>query len=170
MKSKQLALVLAPLALLASAATLQDAFVLKSDKENVVSSRIEGVWILDEEDTHRIGGDKSIQGFAFTRDEKAVARIPAKHKELLANDLYLVGETQIGREKLPFVITSAHGNPRLVVFRPAADDPWGVPQSYNVMLCPAMERSKDRLFVGGEKNDRPFAVFVRRKLAPDKGG
>ncbi|MBI5362200.1 MAG: hypothetical protein HZA53_03410, partial [Planctomycetes bacterium] len=135
------------IAALAPAAFVQNAFELKLDKENVVASRLEGVWVLEEEETHRIGGEKQPRGFAFVRDEKAAARIPAKHKELLANDIALCGEVQIERETLPFVLTTAHGNPRVVLFQPAAGDPWATPRGFNVMLCPAMEKQKDKLFV-----------------------
>ncbi|MBK7875360.1 MAG: hypothetical protein IPJ77_06360 [Planctomycetes bacterium] len=168
---KQLLLLAVPAVLLsASAALVQGAFELKPDKDNVVASRIEGVWVLHEDETHHIGGEKRPQGFAFVRDDKAAGRIPAKHKELLAHDLYLAGEVQIERDTFPFVLTTAHGNPRVVVFRPAAGDAYATPQAFNVMLCPAMEKSKDKLFVGGDKNDRPFSVYVRKDLAPDKGG
>lgn len=152
-----------------SAALQQTSFELKPDKDNVVASRLEGVWVLEEDETHRTGGEKHPLGFAFVRDDKAAVRIPAKYKELLSSDLYLCGDVQIERDTVPFVLTTAHGNPRVVTFRGSANDPYASAQSFNVMLCPAMEKSKDKLFVGGDKNDRPFSVYVRKNLAPDKG-
>ena len=152
-----------------SAVLVQSPFEVKPDKDNVVASRLEGVWILDEMDTHRLGASKDVRGYAFVRDEKIAAKIPEKHRELLLGDLYLCGTVQIGSVTSPFVLTTAHGNPRVVVFHEVAGDPFGRAESFNVMLCPAMERNKDMLYVGGEKNDRPFASFVRKNLAPEKG-
>lgn len=152
-----------------SAVLVQGPFQLKPDKDNVVASRLEGVWILDEMETHRIGGSKDVRGYAFVRDEKIASKIPERHKELLADDLYLCGTVQVGTVTSPFVLTTAHGNPRVIVFHEVAGDAFGRVEAFNVMLCPAMERNKDMLYVGGEKNDRPFACFVRKNLAPEKG-
>lgn len=170
MKKLLLAASLTVAAVGASAALVQKVLEVRPDKENVVASRLEGVWVLEEEETHRIGGEPKPQGLAFVRDDKTAARIPAKYEELLANGVALCGEVQIERDTLPFALTTAHGNPRVVVFRASAADPFAGAQGFNVMLCPAMERKKDKLFVGGDKNDRPFSVYVRKELAPDKGG
>lgn len=155
--------------LLVSAAVVQNAFQLKPNPENVVAARLEGVWILDEPKTHWLGSSKEIRGLAFVRDEKLPAQIPEKFKDVIAGDIYLAGTVHVINDPFPFVLTSANGIPRLVVFKPEGGEKFGRAEPMNVMLCPGLERNKDMLFVGGPKNDRPFAVFIRKDLAPDKG-
>lgn len=155
--------------LLVSAVVVQNAVALKENKQNVVASRLEGVWVLDEQTTHWLGASKDVHGIVFVRDEKVAKAIPAKHADALAMDVYLAGTVQMDALTMPFVLTSQDGNPRVITFREVAGDRYAVLDGFNVMLCPALERSKDQLFVGGAKNDRPFAVFVRKNLAPDKG-
>lgn len=155
--------------LLASAAVVQNAFQVKPNPENVVAKRLEGVWILDEPKTHWLGSSKDIRGFAFVRDEKIAAQIPEKFKELLTDDIYLAGTVHIVNDPFPFVLTSANGIPRILVFKPEGGEKFGRAEPINLMLCPGLEKNKDMLFAGGAKNDRPFAVFIRKDLAPDKG-
>lgn len=154
---------------LASAALVQGTFEVKANPQNVVGPRLEGVWGINDDMTHLIGAPKDPKGFAFVRDERIAAQIPATMKERIPGDIYLAGTVQIDTKTYPFVLTSENGNPRVITFRPVGADKFGAVQGFNVMLCPALERRKDMLFVGGEKNDRPFAVFNRVNLAPEKG-
>lgn len=152
-----------------SAAFVQGTFTLKPNPQNVVASRLEGVWGLNEELSHALGSPKDPKGFAFVRDEKVLERIPERFKAELGGDIYLAGTAQIDAQRdIPFVLTTVDGNPRVVFFRPAGVEKLGAMSGLNVMLCPALERRKDMLFVGGEKNDRPFTVYSRANLAPTK--
>lgn len=154
-----------------SAAVVQATYTLKQNPQNVVAARLEGVWGLDEPMTHSLGSSKDVKGFAFVRDEKVLAKIPERFKEQLTGDIYLAGTAQIDTQRdIPFVLTTMDGNPRIVLFKPANGEPLGAMSGLNVMLCPALERRKDLLFVGGEKNDRPFTVYGRANLAPEKSG
>jgi len=163
-------LLLLPLAAcaLVSAVAVQVAFELKPNKENVVAARILGVWDLQDDRTHWLGASKDIRSLAFVQDDKLISEIPAKHKELIAGDVFLVGTVQRNQETLPFVLTVANGTPRIVMFRAEGLDKYAKAEPLNVMMCLGLERPKDMLFVGGAKNDRPFAMFIRRELAPEK--
>jgi hypothetical protein len=163
------ALLLVLVLVTASAALVQGTFAVKPNPQNVVAARLEGVWAIHEDMTHLIGAPKDVKGFAFVRDEKVAAQIPDRFKEQIAGEIYLCGTVQIDAQTFPFVLTSENGNPRVITFRPAGEDKFGALHAFNVMLCPALERRKDMLFVGGDKNDRPFTIYNRVNLAPTKG-
>ena len=68
--------------------TLMAEFKVESDKENVVSSRLEGRWQFNEAISTRLSTrlsrnrDRAVE---FHADDKVVAKIPRKYKKFLAD-------------------------------------------------------------------------------------
>lgn len=146
-------------------------FRIKNEKENVVSSRLEGNWQLDLPLTKHLFGDKphptseaeSLGGRASFKAEPSVPqKIPTKYDKFFKDKtIYMAGIMTRARKQYPFVLTEFFGNPHIVYFRERDGDPMGDAESFNVMLAPAKDRLNDLLFIGGDFNNQPFAAYKR---------
>lgn len=128
--------------------------------ENVVSSRLEGVWVLDGGLTSRLRA-KEVEGghrrLVFELDRERVVDVPESMRDFLADqELYAAGVFEQWGAESPFVLTMLNGNPHLIAFEPD-----GGLESFNLALVPALLPEDDLLFVGGDFNDQPFDAFRR---------
>lgn len=126
------------------------------DKENVVSSVIDGTWKHEKEDVTLL----------FEKDTTAVSLVPEKfHKNLADKTIYHAGFLTLsskGQEmKVLFILTTIHGNPHLVMFRDRNGSAYSDSESCNLFIAKAKSRVDDRLFLGGDFNNQEFRELVR---------
>ena len=149
--------------------TLMAELKFKPNKENVVSSRIEGRWQVNKAMSNRLSArlaDRN-QGktIEFHADEKVVAKIPGKYEKFLADKtIYMAGTMKSGKNEYPFILIEHKGNPHIVIFRERDGKPLGDAESFNVMLAVAEKTSNDLLFVGGDFNNQPFYALERAEM------
>ena len=148
--------------------TLMAELKVESDKENVVSSRLEGRWQFNEAISTRLSTrlsrnrDRAVE---FHADDKVVAKIPGKYEKFLADKtIYMAGIMKSGKNEYPFILIEHKGNPHIVFFRERNGDPLGDAESFNVMLAVAEKTSNDLLFVGGDFNNQPFYALERAEM------
>jgi hypothetical protein len=135
------------------------------DKNNVLSSRIEGRWEADPTLWERMQPHgKATATFAFRTDATVIERLPGWFREKAAElVVYAAGVATIDGKEYPCVVTSSLGNPTLVYFRERDGDPMGDGESNLAMLAPARDTAQDVLFLGGDFNNEPFRPFRRVK-------
>ena len=126
------------------------------DKENVVSSAIDGTWKHEKDDVTIL----------FEKDTTAIGLVPVKfHKDLANKTIYHAGFLTLsskGKEmKVLFLLTTIHGNPHVVMFRDRNGSPYSDSESFNLFIAKAKNRVDDRLFIGGDFNNEPFRELVR---------
>ena len=144
---------------------LSGHFNVTSEKQNVVSSRIVGLWHIDDSLTQRLQGVSRvrIKRVEFIKNNKIVEKIPAKYGNLLSNKLiYLSGIMKLNSKiTFPFILISLKGNPHIVFFRPRYGHPLGDAESFNVFVARGKIKSQDILFIGGDFNNTPFTAYKR---------
>jgi hypothetical protein len=131
-------------------------FQVKREKENVVSSRLEGKWQLHVLLTKRLFGEdyqpslaSSGRYVSFKTDLSVVQKIPAKYREFLdKKTIYMAGIMTWWRKVHPFILIEHCGNPHIVYFRERDGDPMGNEESFIVMLASAKDEANDLLFIG----------------------
>jgi hypothetical protein len=142
---------------------------VEPDKENVVASRLEGVWRPEAALTKRLTGREQPRGegvrpgaIAFRADPEVVRKIPKKYEPFLGKRrIFMAGVMVRGDKPTPFVLIENSGNPHLVYFRERDGDPLGDAESFNLILAPAEDKQKDLLFIGGDFNNQPFYAYER---------
>ncbi len=149
--------------------TVMAELKFKPNKENVVSSRLEGRWQVNKAMSNRLSARlaDSNQGktIEFHADEKVVAKIPGKYEKFLADKtIYMAGTMKSGKNEYPFILIEHTGNPHIVIFRERDGKPLGDAESFNVMLAVAEKTSNDLLFVGGDFNNQPFYALERAEM------
>ena len=142
---------------------------VEPDKDNVVSSRHEGRWNVDDSINKRLGQNQSV-AVEFKDDKTVVESIPDKYEKFLGGKtIYMAGTITFympGPKKRniaisPFILIEHKGNPHVVFFREWDGDPFGDGESFNVMLAVAKDKENDLLFVGGDFNNQPFTAYQR---------
>lgn len=170
------ALVLAVALLIAQPfAAMANDLVVQSDLENVVSSRLEGDWVLDESLGKRLltGEDEGLLGLvqgvlSFQSQADVTAQLPDNLVEALAEmPIYMAGtmqveETRVAGSEGLFLLTERDGNPHVVFLHQQNGALTGNVESANVMLVPASDASDDILFLGGDLSDQPFLPLKRQ--------
>ncbi|WP_375562064.1 hypothetical protein ACE193_05820 [Bernardetia sp. OM2101] len=140
----------------------QDSISLKyiNDKENVVSSAMEGEWFSRQEGYTMI----------FKKDSTILEQIPTKYQGFLKDKtIYSAGyitiksETKTYTENKPYLLTVLSGNPHIFWFRERNGDPLGDAESFNVFIAIGETPADDLLYVGGDFNNQPFLRFTRVK-------
>jgi hypothetical protein len=164
--------------LVACLAMTSAPFQVKADKENVVSSRLEGKWRPQAALTKRLTGkSKSPQGEApsgslsFKSVPSVAQKIPTKYKKFLQNkQIYMAGMMSRRGKANPFILIEHRGNPHIVYFRERGGDPMGDAESFNVILAVAKDKANDLLFIGGDFNNQPFSAYerVEKKMTVDE--
>ncbi|RME04959.1 MAG: hypothetical protein D6805_01195 [Planctomycetota bacterium] len=151
---------------------------ISSTKENVVASRILGTWTPDPNLVERLTGQKYTNSMKkttiqFTKDMSIVKHLPnwlfqALKRKQMVLPIYLAGYFTLnnfpceGRKgKYPYILTTVHGNPHVIFFRPRHNHPMGDGESFNVMLARAEKKKYDILFIGGDFNNQPFFPLQR---------
>ena len=168
-KMNQTVITAAFMFLLLFPSTLMAELKFKPNKENVVSSRIEGRWQVNKAMSNRLSarlaGRNQGKTIEFHADEKVVAKIPGKYEKFLADKtIYMAGTMKSGKIEYPFILIEHKGNPHIVIFRERDGKPLGDAESFNVMLAVAEKTSNDLLFVGGDFNNQPFYALERAEM------
>lgn len=149
-----------------------DELTVEENLENVVASRLEGVWVLDAELTEHLGGKPVKDGsrtLTFRPDAGVAGDIPEAFAEFLEEPIWLAGKLErsgdtkgvLRGDAMPFLLTTLNGNPHVIAFREAGGDPFGDAESFNLTLVPALLPGNDLLFIGGDFNNQPFDAFRR---------
>jgi len=165
MSARSMAAVAALVALLQ--ATAEAEFEVTPDKENVVASRLPGIWTADAASTERLTGrrpsGRSGRGTVeFSVDAKVAKAVPEKYAQFLkGRKIYIAGRMKRGRGEHPFILIEHRGNPHVVWFRERGGDPMGDAESFNVMLVRAGKEENDLLFIGGDFNNQAFSAYRR---------
>ncbi|MFW6162556.1 MAG: hypothetical protein ACODAJ_07275 [Planctomycetota bacterium] len=165
-----IATAVAVLGLLAATPLLAAELRVQPNKENVVASRLEGTWRPHAQLTRRLTGQapprhrESPSGvIRFQADPSVPGTIPQKyHHHLADTPIFLAGHMTAHRKKHPFILIALNGNPHVVYFRERDGDPMGDAESFNLILAPAKDQSKDLLFVGGDFINSPFVAYERQ--------
>ena len=153
--------------LLVGLSTIAWALKVEPDKENVVASRLEGLWKPHEELSLRLAGRVGRGQYEFRSDPKVAYLIPEKyHEKLKGKQIYMAGYMHrlepAGRtQPEPFILIEYLGNARVIYFRDEGGEAMGGAESFNVMLAVAKDRENDLLFIGGDFNNQPFSAFER---------
>jgi hypothetical protein len=152
--------------LLTSASIASAELNVKPDKDNVVSSRLEGHWKINAAISTRLGRNRG-GILEFKSDRKVVDTIPEKYEKFLADStIYMAGTMKRNEIVHPFILIEVKGNPHVVYFRERDGDTLGDAESFNVMLAVAKDKPNDLLFVGGDFNNQPFTAYER--IAADR--
>jgi hypothetical protein len=134
---------------------------VEPDKDNVVSSRLEGRWNVNASISTQLGRNRG-GAIEFRQDNSIVANVPQKYNQFLdAKTIYMAGILTMRETEHPFLLISHKGNPHIVYFRERNGDPLGDAESFNVMLAVAKDTQNDLLFIGGDFNNQPFTAYER---------
>jgi hypothetical protein len=138
---------------------------VKTEKENVVASRLIGKWKTHSSLSRRLQGhpvrEETIE---FSKNMSVAAKVPPEYSEFLKNkQVYLAGVMTRNQTACPFILTEYNGNPYLFYFREKDGNPMGDGESMNLVITPAKEEEQDLLFIGGDFNNQPFFAFERVK-------
>ena len=144
-------------------------FSVTVDKNNVVSSRIEGDWVINKELSAVLSGKDVMEGvrgkklkISFRKDHSIIKDLPlGYYRHLKDKKIYTCGFMNMGGKTYPFYLTHITGNPHILYFRERKGVPMGDSESFNVMLAVAKEKANDMLFVGGDFNNQPFTAYKR---------
>lgn len=135
---------------------------IQKDKQNIISSRIEGKWKTDEALNDRLGFTKSSsETITFRSDERALKQISKKNSQLHAmNITYMAGFMNLDGTDLPFIIQEHNGVPTIVCFIEYG----GIqaPVKLTTVLAVAEKTQNDLLFIKeeGKKNYRSHSRVV----------
>ena len=146
--------------------------VVESNQENVVASRLEGRWTLNDAISTRLDtrldsrsrmigifGDGDI--LEFKADSTVLTQISETDKDELSDlTIYMAGKMTFKRTVSPFILIQHNGNPHVIVFGERDGNLVGE-ESFNVMLAVAEETANDLLLLGGDFNNQPFIAFDR---------
>jgi len=137
---------------------------VKKDKENVVASRLIGIWRTSPELSQSLlGGKTEKEHIVFFEDKSIPGKLPVKYTEFLkGKQIYLAGFMTRKDKQYPFILISHKGNPHLIYFREKNGDLMGDGESFNLVITPAKDKGKDLLFIGGDFNNQPFSAFERQ--------
>ena len=142
-------------------AVVQAGLKVEPDKDNVVSSRLEGRWDVHSTISTQLGRNRG-EAIEFSSDSSIAGKIPHKYNQFLeAKTIYMAGIFTMRGTEYPFLLIEHKGNPHIVYFRERDGDPLGDAESFNVMLAVAKETQNDLLFIGGDFNNQPFTAYNR---------
>jgi hypothetical protein len=144
-------------------------FSVTVDKNNVVSSRIEGDWVVNADLSAVLSGKGVMEGvrgkklkISFRKDHSIIKDLPLRYyRHLKDKKIYTCGFMTIGGKTYPFYLTHITGNPHILYFRKRKGVPMGDSESFNVMLAVAKDKANDMLFIGGDFNNQPFTAYKR---------
>ena len=136
---------------------------VKTEKENVVGSRLIGKWKTHASLSERLQGNAGREEtVVFVEDKTVAAKVPDRYTEALKQKpVYLAGIMTRNGKAHPFILTEYNGNPYVFYFREKNGDPMGDGESFNLVIAPAKDKGKDLLFIGGDFNNQPFCAFER---------
>ena len=143
------------------------ALRVRPEPQNVVASRLEGLWTPDAALCERLGVRVPKDTYEFASDASIAERVPDTYAEFLGQKrLYQAGVVTIRSgadrvEKYPYVLIENDGNPHLITFRERDGDAMGDAESSLLTAVPAKERKDDLLFLGGDFNNEPFRAYRR---------
>lgn len=141
---------------------------LENDPENVVASRLEGSWQVSSQLAKRLSSDRRVflQSVSFKSDPTMLSKVPEAHAAAISaktGKVYLAGYITFNDKELPFLLTTLHGNPHIVLWMEQGGDRFGNIESMNIMLAVAEEKQNDLMFLGGDFNNQPFNAYERVK-------
>jgi hypothetical protein len=147
-------------ATLCCALTAVAGLEIKTEKENVIGSRLIGKWKTHASLSERLRGKTNeVPTVVFVEDKTVAAKVPDFYAEALKQKpVYLAGMMTINGKVRPFILTEFNGNPCVVYFYKHGD-----PESCELLklvIAPAKDKAKDLLFIGGDCNE-PFCAFER---------
>jgi len=169
---KRLSLAVVFTVLLVVALAMKPArFRVKTGKDNVVASRLEGRWHPHIPLTKRLLGERYQSGpttsssyISFSAEPSVVQKIPAKYEKFLKDKtIYMAGIMTLRGKEYPFVLIELFGNPHIVYFREREGDPMGDVESFIIMLASATDKPNDLLFIGGDFSNEPFRAYERKQ-------
>ena len=148
-----------------------DDLTLMKDKDNVVSSRLSGSWVVDGDLNLKLtgkkaigGGENSMKKVTFESDDTVFARLPEEYRGRLEEQkttVFMSGWMTFGKNRCPFFLLQLKGNPHVLFFLREGEEVFGNGESFNVMLAVAADTKNDLLFIGGDFNNQPFSAYHR---------
>jgi len=143
----------------AEASPLAGSCVLEEDPEmvNVLSTEIEGTWVLYDELNQILGGRELNETLTFTRKDSILDVWPNSEQCAFfaeeGSKIYTAGEYQYGDESALFMLTSYRGIPLL------CEPHLGC---FHMMFAEAADKQNDLLFLGGGGGRRDTHIAMKR--------
>ncbi len=143
------------------------ALTLDVNKENVVASRLEGSWKVDDKLSQKLTGEANKFDISFKVDLNVARKIPKRFDKFFADKkVFLAGYMKLKGKKYPFLLSNIYGNPHVFYFRPKGGRPMGDAESFNLFVARAEKAEQDILLIGGDFNNCPFMALKR---VPENG-
>lgn len=151
---------------LALVATTALAFELtvRADPDNLVASRLTGVWKLEPTLTARLDADtatKSLAQLSFKNDPSVLTRLQGVSDRFASEQIFAAGLLEIDGKSRPYVLSNKNGNMRVTWFTMTEDQKPGRHAEALIQIAAGRDPSKDLLMLGGESARQPFAVYER---------
>jgi hypothetical protein len=142
---------------------------IQPDPGNVVASRLEGTWILDQKSTDWFGGTAAIGLLLFTNDPTALDDLPEEMAAEVSQDrIYMAGRMdnsatlEKGRQEHRFLLIERNGNMCLVPFKlQRQGEPAGKVVPEIVTLAASADGRHDLLLLFGESRNGACIAFGR---------
>lgn len=160
-------------------ASVMGGLLVTSMPQNVVGSRLVGVWEMDSELTGKLGfawegtatGKPSKSTLTFTSDPTVIRDVPDGYRTLFADKrVYLAGRMTVVKNGVAsvsyrFLLLEHLGNATLVYFVPRNGDEWSCEEVATVMLAAGANREKDLLFLTGSESAAHVPVGAFQRVA-----
>ncbi|MBX9790652.1 MAG: hypothetical protein K2Y37_17180 [Pirellulales bacterium] len=159
-------LVCSAIALQSSAEELK----VEPDEENVVASKLLGIWKQQDALTKRLRGVRSDarKSQSFISEPGITAKIPEKYVRVFLVQkikIYVAGYMELHNDRHPFVLIQLRGNPTILYWRERDGDAFGDTESFTVMVAAATDKKDDLLFIGGDFNNQAFTAYERQETS-----
>ncbi len=121
---------------------------IQKDKQNIVSSRLEGKWIEDKQIHNRLN-NTIVQNIilTFRSDEEALKQISKKDSLFYGKKItYMAGFMNIDGEEYPFILQEHNGIPTIVCFDKLKGNDY-MKINVSTMLVVAEKTQNDLLFI-----------------------
>ena len=141
-------------------------FRVERDDRNVLSGRLAGEWVPDQ-DWNSDLGSKREGSFVFEADPEVARELPEMYREMLKQSpIYESGVVRFKRagsveSRQPYLLLAMAGNQYLVTFRNRDGQRFADAEAGLVQIVIGKEAHQDRLILGGDFANEPFSAWTR---------
>jgi hypothetical protein len=155
---------LGAIAILAGAGLAFQVAGAPTQKDNLVASRLGGMWTLERSITARLDqqGMQPPYTLEFVKGDTALLKaILDVTPRLPEESIYMWGKAYIAGDENWFVLTNFYGDATLLFFTPTRSGPVMDPIPVNINIAYSWNPAKDILFFGGDIPGKSAAAYVR---------
>lgn len=149
---------------LAASTALALQLSVRANPDNLVASRLTGVWKLEPTLTARLDPDtatKSLTQLSFKNEPSVLTRLQAVSDRFAGEQVFAAGLLEIDGKGRPYVLSNKNGNMHVTWFTMTEDAKPGRHAEALIQIAAGRDPSKDLLLLGGESARQPFAVYER---------